>query len=70
MTQPVDTPASQTEIAAAIAELEQYRQRIVDDALQTGKLVRVPTKRTMAALESHPELLQIDRMLQQLREQL
>jgi len=63
------TPASAEEIAEVIAELEQYRQRIIDDSLETAKGVKLPKKLVMAQLEKHPEIAKIDAALKRLRSQ-
>ncbi|BAC89197.1 gsl1256 [Gloeobacter violaceus PCC 7421] len=67
MSDPPAAPASEQEIEAVIAELEQYRRRIIDDALHIAKLAKVPKQVTMGHLEKHPEIHRIDAMLTALR---
>ncbi|AGY60537.1 hypothetical protein [Gloeobacter kilaueensis] len=67
MSENLATSAAEQEVEQVIAELEQYRQRIVDDALRIGKLAKLPQKLTLAHLENHPELQQIDAMIEALR---
>ena len=62
-----DTPASAQEVSQVIAELEQYRQRIIDDAVEMAKGVKLPKKLVMAQLEQHPEIAKIDAALESLR---
>lgn len=65
----VNTSASSSaeEVAAVIAELEQYRARLVEDFTTTAKKAKLPKSMTMAQLKSHPEILKIDTALAQLR---
>jgi len=63
------TPVSAEEIAEVIAELEQYRQRIIDDNLEMAKQVKLPKKLALAQLEKHPEIAKIDANLERLRSQ-
>ncbi|MEM9539661.1 MAG: acetyltransferase [Cyanobacteria bacterium P01_E01_bin.42] len=57
----------QIPISQAIAELEQYRQRLIDDTLAIAKKVKANKKATLARLDKHPEILKIDQMLADLR---
>lgn len=57
------TPEELTEI---IAELEQYRERLVGDTLSMAQRAKVMKAQAMALLE--PNLAQIDAQLQALRQ--
>jgi hypothetical protein len=61
------TPISPAELAAAIAELEEYRERLVSETLTAAQRAKLPKNQTMAQLE--PELAKIDNVLQALRTQ-
>jgi uncharacterized protein (UPF0305 family) len=58
------------ELSAVIAELEQYRQRIIDETLAMAQKIKVAKKTALQQLEVHPEITKIDGMLAELREQL
>ena len=58
------TPQELTEI---IAELEQYRERLVNDTLTMAQRAKVMKSQALANLE--PQLAQIDAALQALRQQ-
>ena len=58
--------ATLEELSAAIAELEQYRERLVDDTLTAAKKAKVMKSQAQAGLE--PALANIDAMLEQLRQ--
>lgn len=55
------------ELAEVIAELEQYRERLINDTMDAAKRAKLMKSAVMANLE--PELANIDATLQQLREQ-
>ncbi|MGB7444466.1 MAG: hypothetical protein WA919_25660 [Coleofasciculaceae cyanobacterium] len=55
------------ELAEVVAELEQYRERLVNDTLAMAKRVKTLRKTALAQLE--PELTKIDATLQALHEQ-
>ncbi|MEL7050305.1 MAG: hypothetical protein AAGM45_00765 [Cyanobacteria bacterium J06588_5] len=61
------TPPSPEDVASVIAELEQYRARLVEDFTNTAKKAKLPKSMTMAQLKEHPEILKIDMALAQLR---
>ncbi|MBE9187796.1 acetyltransferase [Microcoleus sp. LEGE 07076] len=42
------------EVQEVIAELEQYRQRLMDDTLEMAKKVKMPKQAVMKQLENHP----------------
>lgn len=58
------TPEELTEI---IADLEQYRERLVNDTLSMAQRAKITKAKAMANLE--PNLAQIDVQLQALRQQ-
>ena len=55
------------EVAEVIAELEQYRERLVQETMETAKRAKLMRVNVMAKLE--PELGKIDSALQELRNQ-
>jgi capsule polysaccharide export protein KpsE/RkpR len=61
------SPIGSAELAEAITELEQYRERLVNDTLDTAKRAKMMNPAVMAKLE--PELANIDAMLADLRSQ-
>jgi len=50
-----------------IKELEQYRERIINQTLEHAKKAKISKAKAMANLEQHPELSKIDRALNDLR---
>ena len=56
------------EIDEAIAELQQYRQRVVDDTEAMARKVKIPKGAVRSQLENHPELTKIDALLENLNE--
>ncbi len=54
------------EIAEVIAELEQYRSRIVNDTMAMAKRAKVLRASALANIENHPEIAKIDAMLSDL----
>jgi hypothetical protein len=54
-------------ISEVIAELEQYRQRIVDDTLGMAKKVKFSQQKALNTLNNHPEIQRIDEMIADLR---
>ena len=61
-------PASTEEIAAVITELEEYRNRLIEESTETAKKAKMTKSALMAQIE--PELQKIDTALTQLRTQL
>ncbi|MEH2234218.1 MAG: hypothetical protein V7K71_32115 [Nostoc sp.] len=55
------------DVAEVIAELEQYRERLVQETTETAKRAKLMRVSVMAKLE--PELAKIDSALQELRNQ-
>ncbi len=64
-----DTTPTPEAIAEVIAELEAYRQRIIDDTLAMAQKIKMSKKSVTETLEQHPEIAKIDAMLASLREQ-
>jgi vacuolar-type H+-ATPase subunit D/Vma8 len=66
MSDSTTTMPTAAEIVEIIAELEQYRQRLISDMTDAAK----KAKMTKAAMEAHiaPELQEIDLRLQALRQ--
>ena len=60
------TPSAE-EVAGVIAELEQYRARLVEDFTATAKKAKLPKSMAMSQLKAHPEISKIDAALAQLR---
>ncbi|WNZ26866.1 hypothetical protein HJG54_34465 [Leptolyngbya sp. NK1-12] len=68
MSEPLQSsPATAAELAEVIAEFEHYRERLVNETLETAQRAKMPKATVMAKLE--PELAKIDAALQSLREQ-
>jgi len=61
--------ATPEDIQEVIAELEQYRQRLIDDTWEMAKKVKMPKQAVMKQLENHPEIAYIDGALANLRSQ-
>jgi hypothetical protein len=59
-------PSSQ-EVADVIAELEQYKARLIEDFTATAKKAKLPKSMVMSQLENHPEILKINASLARLR---
>ncbi len=55
------------DVAEVIAELEQYRERLVQETMETAKRAKLMRVSVTAKLE--PELAKIDSALQELRNQ-
>ncbi|MBN3882764.1 MULTISPECIES: hypothetical protein [unclassified Nostoc] len=55
------------DVAEVIAELEQYRERLIQETTETAKRAKLMRVNVMAKLE--PELVKIDSALQELRDQ-
>jgi hypothetical protein len=59
--------ATPQELAEMISELEQFRERIVNDTLATAQRAKIMKSQALATLE--PNLAKIDATLQTLRQQ-
>lgn len=55
------------ELTEAIAELEQYRERLVNDTLSMAQRAKIMKAQALASLQ--PQLTQIDATLEALRQQ-
>ena len=66
---PSTQPANAESVAEIVAELEQYRQRIIDDSMMMAQKLQLPKKSALAKLDAHPEIARIDAMLAELRGQ-
>ncbi|MEL7476814.1 MAG: hypothetical protein AAGJ55_11385 [Cyanobacteria bacterium J06555_12] len=62
----VATPSA-AEVAEVIAELEQYRERLVEDFMAAAKKAKLPKSLAVSQLKQHPEVVKIDASLAQLR---
>ncbi|BAY89779.1 MULTISPECIES: hypothetical protein [unclassified Tolypothrix] len=62
-----NAPASSEELNLAIAELEEYRERLVNDTLSMAQKAKVMKAQALASLE--PQLAQLDATLESLRQQ-
>jgi hypothetical protein len=70
MTEPIENPTetvTAAELAEVIAEMEEYRERLVQDITEAAQKAKL-TKSQMTAAMS-PDLELIDNKLQQLRDQ-
>ncbi len=70
MTESIETPAesaSATELAEVITEMEQYRERLVQDITEAAQKAKLTKSQMTAAMA--PDLELIDSKLQQLRDQ-
>jgi capsule polysaccharide export protein KpsE/RkpR len=61
-------PATTQDIAEVIAELEQYRDRLIEESTETAKKAKLTKSMLMAQLD--PELAKIGAALTQLRSQI
>lgn len=64
------TPSAQTsleELTEAIAELEEYRERLVNDTLSMAQRAKIMKAQALASLQ--PQLTQLDATLESLRQQ-
>ena len=70
MSEQVATPASTEEVQELIIELEQYRERLVNELSQTAQKIKLSKKKAEKNLAQHPEIAQIDAALVQLRQRI
>ncbi|MGB3405468.1 MAG: hypothetical protein WBA77_22480 [Microcoleaceae cyanobacterium] len=61
-----EQPVSAEELAALIAEFEQYRERLIGETTTTAQRAKQSQKKAMAQIE--PELAKIEAALQHLRQ--
>lgn len=64
----VNTTATSDEVEAVIAELEAYRQRLVDDTMDIARKIKLPKKAAQAQVDSHPEIAKVTQLIQGLRD--
>lgn len=57
---------SPAEIAEVVAELQAYRDRLIEDFTATAKKAKLPKSMVMAQLKTHPEIAKIEASLAQL----
>ena len=62
------SPATTQDIAEVIAELEEYRDRLIAESTETAKKAKLTKSMLMAQLD--PELTKIEAALAQLRSQI
>ncbi len=67
MTENIEHPATAQELAEVIEELEQYRERLINETMATAQRAKLMKSKVMSQLE--PELAKIDATLQALRSQ-
>ncbi|WP_323201556.1 hypothetical protein [Nostoc sp. UHCC 0251] len=61
------TQTSLEELTEAIAELEEYRERLVNDTLSMAQRAKIMKAQALASLQ--PQLAQLDATLESLRQQ-
>ncbi len=59
--------ASSEELTEAIAQLEEYRERLVNDTLSMAQRAKIMKPQALASLQ--PQLTQIDATIESLRQQ-
>lgn len=59
---------SADEVEAVIAELETYRQRLVDDTMDIARKIKLPKKAAQAQVDKNPEIAKVTQMIQGLRD--
>ncbi len=67
MTEASNSTVTPEELAELIQEFEQYRERLLNDTLETAKKAKLSKKQVMTQLQ--PQLDQIDGKLEALRNQ-
>lgn len=68
MTDSMEKTVNNQEIIEVLTEFEQYRERLINETMETAKKAKLMKKTVMAQLE--PELAKIDAIIQNLRMQL
>jgi hypothetical protein len=66
MAENLEHTATAQELAEVIEEFEQYRERLVNETMETAKRAKLPKTKVLSQLE--PELAKIDAILQNLRD--
>ncbi len=67
MSEPQSTPVSAQEVEQVIRDLEEYRERLVNDVLGLARKVKFSQKQALEKLANHPEIIKIDEALKELR---
>ncbi len=67
MTETSNSTVTPEELAEVIQEFEQYRERLLNDTMETAKKAKLSKKQVMEQLQ--PQLDQIDSKLEALRNQ-
>jgi DNA-binding transcriptional regulator GbsR (MarR family) len=67
MTEAVDSTVTVEDLAEVITEFEKYRDRLVDETVETAKKAKISKQTVMTQLQ--PQLEQIDSKLEVLRAQ-
>ncbi len=67
MTETSNSTVTPEELAEVIQEFEQYRERLLNDTIETAKKAKLSKKQVMEQLQ--PQLDQIDSKLEALRNQ-
>ncbi|MGD1851409.1 MAG: hypothetical protein ACFCBU_12690 [Cyanophyceae cyanobacterium] len=63
-----DAAATSQEVDAVIAELETYRQRLVDETMDIARKIKLPKKAAQAQVDNHPEIAKVAQLIQGLRD--
>jgi hypothetical protein len=66
-TSPSNPPPTEAELTEMITELEQYRERLVNETMEAAQRAKLMKSAVMVQLE--PQLATIDTALQQLQQQ-
>ncbi len=67
MTEAANSTVTPEDLAEVITEFEKYRERLVNETVETAKKAKIPKKTVMAQLQ--PQLDEIDSKLETLRNQ-
>ena len=67
MTEAADSSVTAEDLAEVIVEFEKYRDRLLNETMETAKKAKISKKMVMMQLQ--PQLDQIDRKLEALRNQ-
>ena len=67
MTEAADSGVTAEDLAEVIVEFEKYRDRLLNETMETAKKAKISKKTVMMQLQ--PQLDQIDRKLEALRNQ-
>ena len=58
------------ELQDSIQELSDYRDRLHKEFLEVARKLQMPQNRIMAMIDKHPELIQIEKVISQLKREL